>query len=246
MKRNWKKQIGFLTAIVVFSAACAFTSLAKTKLDTPEGLYWSGTSKEDDSDYDEGSWAKWDEVENVKKYELTLYCEDENGSVSTMASGVTTKKNYYNFRSKMTKSGDYYFRVRAVASGSTYSTSSWSSYSDYYYVSESGAENVVNGTDTESTAVAVIRDNGWVSDETGWWYKNTDGSYPAGGWFQDPSDQNWYYMNEQGYMQSGWIDDNGATYYCDLNGSPSGAMVTGEVVIDNVTYQFDESGVLIE
>jgi FOG: Glucan-binding domain (YG repeat) len=40
------------------------------------------------------------------------------------------------------------------------------------------------------------------------------------GWTQD-SDGKWYYLNNSGAMQTGWINDNGTWYYL----SQSGAML---------------------
>ena len=45
-------------------------------------------------------------------------------------------------------------------------------------------------------------------------------------------------------MKTGWIDWNGQKYYCNADGTPSGAMVTGENMIDGALYIFDESGAL--
>ena len=39
----------------------------------------------------------------------------------------------------------------------------------------------------------------WMQNETGWWYQNDDGTYPANTWIQD-FDGAYYYFNENGYM----------------------------------------------
>ena len=43
---------------------------------------------------------------------------------------------------------------------------------------------------------------GWQQDETGWWYQQKDGSYPANTWWQD-EDGMWYLFDENGYIYSG-------------------------------------------
>ncbi len=248
MKKQMVKRIGLLAIVAVFSLACAFTSLAaKTRLSTPDDLYWSSTSKDNDEDYDEGSYAKWDEVEHATKYEVTLYREDDNGSTSTVKT-VTTKSNKYNFRSLMDKEGDYYFKVRAQSSKSDYSTSLWSSKSDTYYVSASAAENVANGDYVESgsaTAVIVSRDPGWTQNEYGMYYQRSDGTYPANGWFQDPDTNSWFCLDENGYVRTGFIEDGENLFYCDPAAAQYGAMATGSVLYDGVVYNFDENGVLV-
>lgn len=50
----------------------------------------------------------------------------------------------------------------------------------------------------------------------------------------------WYYLNDDGSMQVGWIQLNNEWYY--LNGS--GGMVTGWQYIGNIHYYFDTSGVM--
>ena len=67
-----------------------------------------------------------------------------------------------------------------------------------------------------------------------------DGSYPKGGWWQDPANGTWYFFDEQGYMQTGWIDWNGNRYYC----TAGGAMAVGEYTIDGAQYRFDATGAL--
>lgn len=66
---------------------------------------------------------------------------------------------------------------------------------------------------------------GWVLDQTGWWYRNADGSYPAESWQQ--IDGVWYYFLPSGYMVSNdWVLWNGSWYY----ETSSGAMLAGNWV----------------
>ncbi len=239
MMRRITKQLATGVAAVLMAAALAVTGYAKERLDAPEDIYW---------DEDDQSIARWEEVDEVYQYEIYLYCDDSK------VKEIKTKKNYYNFSKSMTKEGDYTFRVRALVkkNNDDYTDSAWSDYSDVVYVDESYAELMKNGgkIDTENsgpgaTQTDSVSAGAWVQDEVGWWYKYNDGTYPANRWFQDPADANWYYFNEQGYMATGWIEVDGSRYYCDLQGTPSGAMVTGTHVIDGVEYYFDESGALI-
>ncbi|MCR5214685.1 MAG: hypothetical protein K6E10_09730 [Eubacterium sp.] len=54
----------------------------------------------------------------------------------------------------------------------------------------------------------------WMSDANGWWYSNSDGSYPAGQWME--IDGYWYYFLANGYM-----DSNGYRDGCWLNSDGS-------------------------
>lgn len=55
----------------------------------------------------------------------------------------------------------------------------------------------------------------WISDAKGWWYKETNGSYPKSTWKEISYNgvKSWYYFDEQGYMTTGWKLINGKWYY---------------------------------
>lgn len=245
--KNWKKHMIRILAVGLLSAAAAITALAssKTRLETVSDTYWG----------DDGTTANWDEVEEAYQYEIYLYCNE------SQIDKAKTKKTYYDMEKKMTKEGEYTFKVRALAkSGSKeYTDGYWSEESEGTYISESFAEMIKNGGSSsqlqyggpgatgntvipEESEASVVRQAKWIQEAgTGrWWYQNADGTYPKGGWWKDPAGTTWYFFDEQGYMQTGWIDWNGGRYYCNA----SGAMVTGENTIDGVQYHFDASGVL--
>lgn len=52
----------------------------------------------------------------------------------------------------------------------------------------------------------------------------------------------WYYYNEQGKLQTGWIRVGSATYYGKKSGSHAGALVTGWVRSGGREYYFRRSG----
>ncbi|MGL5434077.1 MAG: hypothetical protein ACRDBO_01590 [Lachnospiraceae bacterium] len=232
--------IVLLTAALLLIAG-TMTVWAATRLDTVSDPYW---------DEDDRTVAIWEEVEDAYQYQVYLYRDDSK------IAEIKTKKTKYNFKSKMMTEGDYTFRVRALAKGKSYSDSNWSEYSDGSYISADYVEYLNNGgkidtqnsgpgalgnDGTTTSGTGVVYTPGWVQDAAGWWYRNADGSYPVNTWFQETASGSWYFLNEQGYMVTGWIDLNGSRYYC----GDDGAMYTGSFTIDGVTYQFDESGVLI-
>jgi glucan-binding YG repeat protein len=242
MKRvNLKKYLLAAGIAMVFTIAGVMPAFAKTRLDTPENLYWSNNTKKNDDQEKEGSIARWDEVDSAHKYKVYVYRDESH--IDTKY----TTKNYIKLRSLMTKEGDYTFRVQAVAkdSSKTYSSSSWSEYSEPYYVSDYAAEN--SSVDDEPTTY-VVGKNEWKQDSKNgrWYYLRSDGSNPKKEWLQDPDDQHWYYMGEDGYMTTGWLEIDGHKYYLAAEGTPSGAMVTGDYTIDGITYHFDENGALVE
>lgn len=100
----------------------------------------------------------------------------------------------------------------------------------------------------------------WVQDGTGWWYQNTDGSYPSGG-LAGINGAN-YYFDGRGYMQTGWQYINYRWYYFDGNGAQAmgwrqldgkwyyldpaagGVMRTGWMDLNGQRYYMDENGVM--
>lgn len=65
---------------------------------------------------------------------------------------------------------------------------------------------------------------GWQKDDTGWWYLNRDGEYPAGGWSE--INNRWYLFNGDGYMLTGLQNYGGKPYYlCEEKGSDEGALM---------------------
>ena len=234
LKKQWMTGLGAL----LLASALTVTAWAAERLDTVSDTYW---------DEDTVTIARWDEVEDAHEYEVYLYRGESK------VTEKKTTKNHFNFKSFMTKEGDYTFRVRALAkkNSKSFANGYWSDDSDTSYISEDYAELLKSGgkIDTENAgpgAPAEANKGAWVQDEHGWWYKKADGTYPADGWFQDPADSRWYFFDTQGYMMTGWIDRDGARYYCDAQGTPSGAMVTGTYTVDGVAYQFDASGALVQ
>lgn len=248
MKKSgiWKKLVVAVAAAALSAASVMSVWAAAERLDTVENTYWD---EEDDT------IARWDEVENAYEYEVYLYHNEQK------TSSIKTKKDYYNFKKKMTAEGDYTFKVRALAKNRSknYRDGYWSEESDTCYISEDYAELLKNGgeIDTdhsgpgvsgdssaevkETDTISVVYKAEWIPTADGrWWYRNSDGSYPAGGWWREPGTEIWYYFDAEGYMKTGWIEENGVKYYCQ----PSGAMVTGDQTIDGVLYHFDSSGAL--
>ena len=248
MKKSgiWKKLVVAAAAAALSAASVMSVWAAAERLDTVENTYWD---EEDDT------IARWDEVENAYEYEVYLYRNEQK------TSSIKTKKDYYNFKKKMTAEGDYTFKVRALAKNRSknYRDGYWSEESDTCYISEDYAELLKNGgeIDTdhsgpgvsgdssaevkETDTISVVYKAEWIPTADGrWWYRNSDGSYPAGGWWREPGTEIWYYFDAEGYMKTGWIEENGVKYYCQ----PSGAMVTGDQTIDGVLYHFDSSGAL--
>lgn len=73
---------------------------------------------------------------------------------------------------------------------------------------------------------------GWKKEADGWFYYDKEGQ-KAVNWLLD-ADNNWYFMNADGIMQTGFIEWKGQKYYLNK----SGVMQTGWQEIDGSAYYF--------
>lgn len=190
-----------------------------------ENVYW-----EDDN----SPIAHWETTDGARSYQVRLY----RGS-SSIGETVTTTDTTYNFASRITREGEYYFKVRAVNSNSK--KGEWYE-ADYIYVDEEMLDDIKNGTyggGTSSSPTPSAPAGGWIQDHIGWWYRNSDGTYPTNGWMQ--INGAWYCFDSVGYMRTGWIEAGGAWYYCDA--------VNGNMLVNTRTpdgYYVDSNGVWIQ
>ena len=87
-------------------------------------------------------------------------------------------------------------------------------------------------------ATASANGGSWQKNSVGWWYRNSDGSYPQLQWKH--IDGKWYYFDGRGYItHSKWEWINGYWYY--FNASGHMAENTWKMVGDK-WYYFDTKG----
>lgn len=80
----------------------------------------------------------------------------------------------------------------------------------------------------------------WKKDNTGWWFRRTNGSFPYDKWGKIGGV--WYYFNTKGYcLTSEWLKDDGKWYYLKDNG----AMAIGWVLVGSEWYYMDGSGAMV-
>ena len=81
---------------------------------------------------------------------------------------------------------------------------------------------------------------GWHQNATGWWYQNSDGSYPTNK--GQKINEKWYFFNEDGYcLTNKWIKRGGVWYWLDNDGT----MATGWKKINNEWYYFKQDGEMV-
>lgn len=196
---------------------------------------------------DEDPVAVWEDEEGVGSYRVRLYRDG-----SSVGETITTSNRYYDFGSKITRTGYYSFKVRSYKSSSK--SGDWfesgdlevdetmlskimaGNYATSYSSTGTGSSSSSGTTSSVPASGPAAITAGWQLDNVGWWYRYADGTYPTNGWLQ--LNNVWYCFDDVGYMRTGWIlAGDGNYYYCDPS---SGAMLTNAWTPDN--YYVDANG----
>ena len=148
----------------------------------------------------------------------------------------------------------------------------WMQNEDIYIYAGDGKITFKQGSKTKTMEVpydSKFKEQ-WVKNAKGWWYRYADGTWPTGWaklpWSRStkPDKKDWFFFDKNGYMQTGWIKNNGWWYYLDpIDGymhigwlqyksrmcylepdekkNQGHAYMNERAVIDGVTYQFDSN-----
>ena len=168
--------------------------------------------------------VSWSQSTGAGSYEVKLYRDGK-----TVGTTKTTAGNSYDFSAAMTKAGTYFYRVRPVNRLKPENKGEWVESPSRYIDNDTAAAIYQNGSPAGE----------WKQDESGWWYRNGDGTYTVSNWQQ--IDGAWYFFNERGYMATGWVDWNGKRNYCD---AADGKMLVNTTTPDGYTVGAD--GALVQ
>ena len=134
--------------------------------------------------------------------------------------------------------GDFYVKVDGSKAKSEWIFDNY--YKAWFYIKSDGryAQNEWQGNYYLKSGGYMAK-NEWVYDNAykNWFYLKSDGSYANEQW--QKVDGKWYYFKKWGYMAK---DEWHGNYYL----TESGAMATGELVMDDTRYTFADSGELKE
>ena len=111
----------------------------------------------------------------------------------------------------------------------------------YFYGSGAMAKDVFIGeyyVDGNGVWIPGYMPERWIQSGNLWWYRLSDGSYPANCWKY--INNQWYYFDANGWMVTGWLLLGDTWYYLDA----SGAMVTGWLLLGDTWYYLHESGAM--
>lgn len=127
--------------------------------------------------------------------------------------------------------GSYRFTVTAK-------DNSGNSTVEHKYFNVTGNTGSGTNSDTNNEGANQSASGAWQLDNTGWWFRYPNGSYPKNAW--EKINGQWYWFNNRGYMAMGWQYIGGAWYYL----SSSGAMATGWQYIGGAWYYLMSSGAM--
>ena len=180
------------------------------------GASWDGSS----------GTGSWNENTAARYYQVKLYRDD-----STVMSTTSVYDTSYDFASRMTRKGDYYFVVRAVGSGSE--KGDWES-SDTIYLTSSEADDISSGYHSSPSSSGGPGNGKYISGGPG---DNGRSSASTGG----PGAAGANGQNVSTAQGNHWCIDQGGKWFQFKDGSyPAGRWV----LIDGIWYCFGQNGYL--
>ena len=214
-----------ITTVEDDSVVVYTVKLKKTKLDTEEktNVDTYVAIKDDDADQD-----------------IVISADDNIAAVAIDAEGNTwalDKGAIYKFDGSDFK--EIYTCDRSLDRLDVYNEKNliaWAEGEDVYTTVNEGkaVTDEEAGTDEDKTEEVVK--SGWDKNADGTWSYYNNGA-KATGWVQAGA---WYYLNANGIMQTGWVNDNGTWYYCNA----SGAMQTGWLLDGSTWYYLQANGAM--
>lgn len=136
----------------------------------------------------------------------TWYYLNSNGAMQTGWQKIGRDWYYLNasgdMRTGWLQSGNVWYYLK---SNGAMATNEWVD-GGVYYVDANGIY-IPGKTQTTGS---------WQKDNTGWWYRNADGSYPTDKW--EEINSKWYHFNTSGYMETGWITTGDLWYHLAESG----------------------------
>ncbi len=197
---------------------------------------------------DEDGIVEWSQADDADKYEVRLI------RGSSTKETITTTGTDYNFRSAIRSNGTgtYRVKVRAVAGsyhGDWYESDDFDVDSDI--LSDLGGKTNYSGSSNNSSysggssnpTYGGSSQGAWMQDTNNgnqWWYCNANRSYTTNNWQQ--IDGAWYYFNQYGYVQTGWLESPYSHKWYYLDPGNRGKMLTNQWV-DNGRYYVNADGV---
>lgn len=213
----------------------SFREMGDGEVDMPESLVWGETGE-----------ISWEPVSGARSYQLRLM----RGGKTIDNTTVETAETAYDFSSKITETGTYSVRIRAV---SLYNSSVYSEWvtSPGFSVDSARLELIQtsssNSSSDGSTTVSTQTDNSaitpgqwqWFSSQNAWYWQNPDGTYAYEQWIQTAS--GWYYTGSDGHLVTGWRWIKGSDglsrcyYFSTTSDETQGRMYTNATTPDGYT-----------
>ncbi len=175
--------------------------------------------------------ASWNKMETAGSYELRVYRDGK-----AVGAAINTTSTCYSCAEKLTKSANYYIKVRPINKVDSSIIGEWKE-SGTMYVDSTLAQYFKDNPVEDPEGVQ--RPGAWKqAEDASWWYDNGDGTYPKNTWMQIGEKE--YFFDEQGRMKTGWIEWDDKWYFC----AESGEKMKNCMTVDN--YWLGEDGAMIQ
>lgn len=207
------------------NATVTVLSGAVTQLSTPTSLTWGSGAT--------AGTASWNAVTNASSYLVQLYKGGTAAANKVTTSDISVSTTSYDLASIIAANGTgtYYFKVKAVGNGTTYSDSDWTTSGSYDYTAPpASAAPAITDLTQDKTVTVVIGSTATLSVQA----QNATGYQ----WYVDRGDGNGWQpvrgANAASYTTSAvTMANDGYRYYCvitDAGGTANSPIFTLHVI----------------
>lgn len=174
-----------------------------------------------------------------------LYWADSSGALATDGWRTINNKKYYfdDYKAvtgmKVYSGFLYFFGTDGSLLMKITGDARWISLEGNYYYYMGNAAYAYNGIYKIDGKSYYFHDDGSLKKYSDNVYVDSNGEIVVNSWYEDVWGY-WYYIGSGGTPVRGWKQLSGKWYYL---GGYGGEMVTGDYIIDNAIYHFDENGV---
>lgn len=175
----------------------SFREMGDGEIDMPESLTWG-----------ESGDISWEPVSGARSYQLRLM----RGGKAIDSTTLETTGTSYDLSSKITETGTYSVRIRAVSLYNSSVHSDWATSPGFSVdssrlklIQSAASSSIPDSSSASAQAGSSTVTPGqwqWFSSQNAWYWQNPDGTYAYEQWIQ--TNDGWYYTDSDGHMATGW------------------------------------------
>ncbi|MVX62887.1 hypothetical protein GKZ28_04110 [Clostridium chromiireducens] len=174
----------------------------------------------------------YDITVDEEAYELTIKVKPENEDYTVKIDGLKTTGDDDYKRSLPLKKGQNQIKINITDDADMTRTYTLNVNRGIAKDNLTNTSNSISTTINKNNQTPLM--NQWVKVNNKWQYNDSVGSPLKNTWFRDKNSGKDYYMQSDGTMAVGWLNNNGRWYYLDS----SGAMQTGWIKDSSGNYYY--------